>query len=510
MVIIQDEKAWAGTEASLKAALDAEEGIATRMAAGMVSPDDDDDDEDYPRLLNVEDGVATISIKGPLVNSDSWWNEIMGVTGYPEIRDALIEAANDPEAKAILLDIDSGGGAVSGVGDTADLIRTIHEQVKPVTAFTDGIMASAAYWLGSSAGDVYAGRTAVVGSIGVLSTHMERSQALKEAGIGVTVIRAGKYKALANSVEPLSAEGKKQIQQVVDAAYVVFVEHVADMRGKSYEYADQTMAQGQEFVGQAAADVNLVDGITSFDEVLSALKAKSIDASNNFMDNRGKPSGRLVGSGGVTLSGETEMKKRHLTAQQIAALQAGAPLAQGADTQHDDNAAAAAAAGAAAEGEEHTAEAAAGAAAGEEQGTAAAEAGSAVEQKADNSVMTVQFLTAQLKEKDETIISARVEIEGLKKDLLAAQATHSPLLEIAAKSVNHMRVALNLSPLDFSAMNSVQVLAEHKNMTEQFTAQFTAGGVAAVNAEQSKKNESVTMDAMAHARLAAAPRFSRT
>lgn len=507
MVIIQDEKAWAGTEASLKAALDAEEGIATRMAAGMVSPDDDE--EDYPRLLSVEDGVATISIKGPLVNSDSWWNEIMGVTGYPEIRDALIEAANDPEAKSILLDIDSGGGAVSGVGDTADLIRTIHDKVKPVTAFTDGIMASAAYWLGSSAGDVYAGRTAVVGSIGVLSTHMERSQALKEAGIGVTVIRAGKYKALANSVEPLSEEGKKQIQQVVDAAYTVFVEHVADMRGKSYEYADQTMAQGKEFVGQAAADVNLVDGITSYDEVLSALKAKSIDASNNFMDNRGKPSGRLVGSGGVTLSGETEMKKRHLTAQQIAALQAGAPLAQGADTQHDDNAAAGAASEAVTEGTEASAAAEAGDT-GAATEAAAAGSESGVGQNADNSATTVQFLTAQLKEKDETIISARVEIEGLKKDLLAAQATHSPLLEIAAKSVNHMRVALNLSPLDFSAMDSVQVLAEHKNMTEQFTAQFTAGGVAAVNAEQSKKNESVTMDAMAHARLAAAPRFSRT
>jgi ClpP class serine protease len=166
---VTEEKVWAGTEASLHAALDAEEARATRMVAGERL---DDKDRETSRLLAIDDaGVATISIKGPLTNDgDSDWNEWLGMTGYPEIREAMISAATDASVQHIILDIDSGGGAVSGVDDTAKLIRLVHDNVKPVTAFTDGSMYSAAYWLGSSAGEVYASKAAGMGSIGVIAT----------------------------------------------------------------------------------------------------------------------------------------------------------------------------------------------------------------------------------------------------------------------------------------------------------------------------------------------------
>ena len=114
------------------------------------------------------------------------------MTTYPDIRRAAIFGATDEKVSAILLDIESGGGSVNGVSDTGNLISMINDNVKPVTAFTDGLMASAAYWLGSSAGDVYSSKTSVVGSIGVISTHMEISAMLKKEGVGVTVMRAGR------------------------------------------------------------------------------------------------------------------------------------------------------------------------------------------------------------------------------------------------------------------------------------------------------------------------------
>ena len=116
---------------------------------------------------------------------------------------------------------------------------------------------------------------------------MEQSQFLKDMGIGVTVIRAGKYKALANNVEALSEDGKAQLQKSVDAAYGIFIDHVAEMR-ESYEFADQTMGQGQEFYGKAAADNHLVDEILTFDALIGRISAKLIDQSNSFMDNRSK------------------------------------------------------------------------------------------------------------------------------------------------------------------------------------------------------------------------------
>lgn len=495
---MHQEKVWAGTESSLKAALEAEEGIATRLSAGNYPEDDKEDDK--PRLLEVADGVATISIKGSLNNEEGFWNEIFGMTGYPEIREALIVAANDASVGSILLDIDSGGGAVSGVSDTANLIRLINDNVKPVSTFTDGTMASAAYWLGCAAGNVYAGRTSVVGSIGVLSTHKEYSQALKEAGVGVTVVRAGKYKALANSVEPLSADGKKQIQQVVDAAYEVFVEHVANMRGQSYAYTDDNMAQGQEFVGEAAVKAGLVDSISTFDKVIGRLKADSIDASNNFMDNRGKSRTPLTGASVNNLSGESDMSRKALTEKDIAILAAGAtPAIAAVET------AVVASTDTVVEPVVAPVVEAPEAAAGAPEAVADV---SAVVEKPDNLAATVALLSAQLKEKDESLIQAHVKIAQIEGDLAKAQAAQSPLLEIAACSLNNMRIALNSPAIKADSMDPVQLLAEHKSFSEKFASQYKVGGIAAVSADQSVKNEPVVSDALTEARLAAV-RFSK-
>ena len=79
---INEERAWAGSETSLQAVVEAEEAIVQRITAGTL--DDDEEDDDKPRLLSVDGGLATINIKGPLVNSDSPWLEYFGLTGYGE------------------------------------------------------------------------------------------------------------------------------------------------------------------------------------------------------------------------------------------------------------------------------------------------------------------------------------------------------------------------------------------------------------------------------------------
>jgi signal peptide peptidase SppA len=496
---INQEKIWAGTEESLSAALEANEGISARLSAGNYQEQEEDDDN--PRLLEISDGVAVVSIKGSLNNDEGFWNEMFGMTGYPEIRDAMLAAANDASVKQILLDIDSGGGAVSGCEDTAKLIRLIHNQVKPVTAFTDGTMASAAYWLGSSAGNVYSGKTAVSGSIGVISTHMEKSQALKDAGIGVTVVRAGKFKALANSVEKLTAEGKAQIQQVVDAAYGIFVDHVAEMRGKSYEYADNTMAQGREFIGQSAVDAGLVDSISTFDQVMGSLKEKAIDPSRNSMDNRGKNSLRLSGETSITLSGDTNMAKKALTAQDIAALASGAVIDAAAqpvvvsDVVVDAEALAVTDA-ALPNGDGVT---------DQPEGNApAADTGND-----DKTAATVQLLSAQLKEKDADLLQAHLKIAKLEEAGAEASASQGPLMQIAAQSVSNMSIALNGPTYKADGNNAAQILAEHARLSEQFTAKFKAGGVAAVmSTEATHQPQDVQIDPRHTARVNAV-RFNK-
>ena len=490
---VTEEKVWAGTEASLHAALEAEETRATRMAAGDRLSNQD---RDVSRLLSVDDdGVATINIKGSLNNdADSDWNEWLGMTGYPEIREAMISAATDTSVKHIILDVDSGGGAVSGVDDTAKLIRLVNDNVKPVTAFTDGAMYSAAYWLGASAGQVFASKAAGMGSIGVIATHMERSEMLKEAGIGVTVIRAGKYKALANGVEKLTEEGKAQIQAGVDAAYKIFVGHVAEMRGKSYEFADSVMAQGREFYGQAGVDAGLIDGIKSFDQVMSDVKRNFVDPSIKSAYTPGKQTSGLRVEKDNGENGMGMKVRKALSEQDIAALAAGATLEAdqaleiGTPGQEDQQAAPA---GASVETP-----------AVEDEGTGVGHEANNAATEVDASAGALKFVAEQLKAAQDDLVASKIEASKLKDKLEMLEAVVEPLKDIAAKAVNNMRVALGGSLIDMSASSPAQILAEHVSVSASFASKFKVGGVSATNVGEQVKKPAVGASHMARVNAA--------
>ncbi len=120
------------------------------------------------RPYDVIDGVAVVPISGVLVHGDaySWW----GQTSYGSIRASLEQAATDAEVRAIVLHVDSPGGEVSGCFDLADRIFAMRD-VKPIAALVDEYACSAAYALASSAEQILAPRTAVIGSIGVITMH---------------------------------------------------------------------------------------------------------------------------------------------------------------------------------------------------------------------------------------------------------------------------------------------------------------------------------------------------
>ncbi len=463
---VKEEKVWAGSETSLQIALDAE----TKLAAGDWNVVEKPEEDKCPRLLSVSDGLATITIKGPLVNSDSDYLEYYGVTGYPEIRDALIAAVNDDSVKQILLDIDSGGGAVSGCDDTGNLIRQVHK-VKPVTAYGQN-MTSAAYWLGCSAGKVYSAKAALVGSIGVKATFREYSKANEMEGVTVTVIRAGKYKALADSNEPLSKEAEAQIQAIVDASYEVFIDHVVAMRGRSYEYTDKTMGDGQEFIGQAAVDVGLTDGVTTYDAVVGGLKKKILASLTKTKDNGSNNRFSLSGTMSDH-SGEANMAKKALTEADIAALAAGVQL----DVKPVEIEGAV-------DGLQNEATT-------EEKVDGAATVAPVVEQKAEEAPnQALQFAQAQIAAKDEAILAAGIKLAKLEDKLAGFEASHKPLLEIAVKSVRNMCLPMNAVCMVSADMDATQVLAEHVRVSELFQKKFPVGGVAAISAEEPPKKKS--------------------
>lgn len=512
MNISNDVVLWAGSEASYHAYVQAVEMVSGKSAAELAAifGDPNEDEDEGSRLLQVQDGVGVVSIRGPLTPSDAWYNAFAGVTGYPEIRLALMEAVNNPEVKEILLDVDSPGGSTRGLSELASLISSINANVKPITAVTDGNMASAAYWLGSAAGKVYASQLAVVGSIGVVAIHKEISKALEQSGVKATVIRSGKYKMLGNSVEPLSEDALREIQRQVDISEGVFVRAVAAARGRTEDYTREHMGQGREFMGEEAAHLGLTDGMKTFDSAMSELVKQNIDPSLKQRHNTvsGGPT-RL----GATSSTPTEddvmahkLKKTALTEEMIAAIASGAQLPEAtiADTEPEVTGQEVV------EGIEAGTEAAVegnieakteGESEGEVEGGNESEFVAGTVEAADSTL--VSHFKAQLKETQDELLTVRLNLMRSEESLQNLQSLVEPLKTVVASSVNNMRVAMNMSRLDFESASADSVLRDHAELSKQFSAMYPAGGVAAASTATQAVKETAPRTTVAARRVAA-------
>lgn len=222
----------------------------------------------------IVDGVAVIEIDGVIAKRMNMFSQISGGTSSELIQSQLAAALNDPRAHSILFVIDSPGGAVDGTQQAADAIRSVRG-VKPMYALADGVMASAAYWIGSAADKVFsASDTTAVGSIGIVAQHKDYSKAQEMCGVKVTDIVAGKYKAVGSPNVPLSDESKSSIQAQLDHAYGVFVDAVAKNRGVDTKTVLDKMADGRIFFGKQAIDAGLVDGMSSMSALIAQLNGR--------------------------------------------------------------------------------------------------------------------------------------------------------------------------------------------------------------------------------------------
>jgi signal peptide peptidase SppA len=222
----------------------------------------------------VQGGVAVIPIEGIVAKKMNLFTRISGGVSSQALQQDLLDAAADPMVNAIVLLIDSPGGEVDGTQAAANIVRAIRDaRKKPIVAVADGMMASAAYWIGSAASKVYiTGDTTAVGSIGIVATHTDYSKAEEQRGIKVTEITAGKYKRIASQHEPLSEEGRADIQSQVDHIYSVFVDAVAANRGVDAQTVLDKMADGRVFLGKNSIKAGLVDRVDTLASVVARLQ----------------------------------------------------------------------------------------------------------------------------------------------------------------------------------------------------------------------------------------------
>ena len=154
----------------------------------------------YLAKMGTKEGVVPII---PIIGTMSRYGDMCSY-GTEDIAQWVLEAENDRSVIGMVLEIDSGGGEVNG---TELLAAVVRQSSKPIVAYVTGMAASAAYWVASATKWIVmeSPTASEVGSIGVLSMHVDMTKALEKEGMKVTIIRAegSENKALYNSVEPI-------------------------------------------------------------------------------------------------------------------------------------------------------------------------------------------------------------------------------------------------------------------------------------------------------------------
>lgn len=238
---------------------------------------------------DLADGIATISIDGPMMKGSSKY----GGTSTVDMRDAIRKAVKDEAVKAIILHVDSPGGTVAGTSELAADVRAANA-TKPVFTHVEDLCASAAYWVASQTRNIQATATSEIGSIGVVMQLADTSGAYEKEGIQVHTLSTGAFKGAGFDGAPVTAEHLAYFQSRLDDLYGHFLNAVKSGRGMSIENV-RSAADGKVFGAEKAKEMGLIDGVGSIDDTRAMVKrivaAADLLAAKALVDgeNKGSP-----------------------------------------------------------------------------------------------------------------------------------------------------------------------------------------------------------------------------
>ena len=232
----------------------------------------------------------------------------------PRRRAALRRIAEDDDAKALILRIDSPGGTV--VGGEA-LYRTLMDVAakKPVVAVMGQLGTSAGYMVALPATRIFAREGTITGSIGVLFQTTDATGLMDKIGVNIGAIRSGPLKARPNPFEKMTPEAREATQTLVDDMYGMFLAMVTARRGMAEDKV-RRLADGRVYTGRMALANGLVDAIGGEDEARRWLEAEKKIAADlpvrdirikreveDWLEYAGSLAGKTVLSERLTLDG---------------------------------------------------------------------------------------------------------------------------------------------------------------------------------------------------------------
>lgn len=198
--------------------------------------------------------------------------EIKGLITSAEkpIRD-LSEFRRNRQIKAIVLRIDSPGGAVGASQEIFEEVRRTN-RVKPVVASLGSVAASGGYYAALGARKVVASKGTLTGSIGVIVKFPNLTEIFDKIGYHTEIVKSGKLKDIGAMNRPMTAEEKALLQGIIDNVHQQFVSAVVECRKLPRDQV-LNLADGRIFSGEQALNSGLIDQFGNFtDAVMVASK----------------------------------------------------------------------------------------------------------------------------------------------------------------------------------------------------------------------------------------------
>lgn len=186
-------------------------------------------------------------------------NEIME---SKKVIEMLLSAEEESEIKAIILRIDSPGGAVAPTQEIYEEVRRI-DKIKPIYASFGTVAASGGYYIGAATRKIYANAGTLTGSIGVIMQMADLSELFKWAKYKQETIKAGRYKDIGNPGRAMTDEERAFLTDLLAGTHKQFMDDITAVRKGRLKKDITELAQGQIFHGKEAKELGLVDEVGS-------------------------------------------------------------------------------------------------------------------------------------------------------------------------------------------------------------------------------------------------------
>ncbi len=198
----------------------------------------------FSRTVPLGEKVAIVRVTGVIIDSGSVIEELKGYS-------------KDSSVKAIVLRVDSPGGAVAPSQEIYQEILKVKKKKKVVVSM-GSVAASGGYYISAPADRIVANAGTLTGSIGVIMEIPNVRGLMEKVGIETEVIKSGKHKDMASVFKSMTPEERRILQAVLDDVHEQFIRAVSDARGMKFEDV-RKLADGRIFTGRKARELGLVD-----------------------------------------------------------------------------------------------------------------------------------------------------------------------------------------------------------------------------------------------------------